>query len=339
MKVFMIGGTGLIGFEVAKLLIQKGHEVVTIALRQVFEKLEVPKELKIVYGNYMEMTDDELISLMMGSEGFVFAAGFDERIEGPAPIYNLFKKYNVDSLRRLLELAKKTSIKHTVICGSYFSYFAKRWPHLELTKYHPYIRARIDQEKMALSYASNDFHIAILELPYIFGVQPGRKPVWVFLVEMIRKMKRYTFFPKGGTALVTVKQTAEGIVGALEKNRGGNTYPFGYYNMEWKEFLSIVHDAMGYDKRRKIVTVPNFLFKLYAIHLEKKRKKQNIEGGLNLRKFVKIQTSKLFIDPSLGANFLGVQEDDIKKAIKDSVELSLSILDNKEKDIIDMKAE
>jgi nucleoside-diphosphate-sugar epimerase len=334
----MIGGTGLIGFEVAKLLIDKGHDVVTIALREISKKLEIPKGMTIVYGNYLEMSDEELLSLMMNADAFVFAAGIDERIEGPAPIYDLFKKYNIDSLQRLLELAKKTRIKHTVICGSYFSYFAKHLPHLELTKHHPYIRSRIDQENIALSYASDDFHIAIIELPYIFGVQPGRKPVWVFLVEMIRKMKKHTFYPKGGTTLITVRQAAEGIVGAIEKNRGGNTYPLGYYNMEWKEFLSIVHEALGYSKKRKVITIPNFLFKLYVIYLDKQRKKKNIEGGLNLRKFVRVQTSKLFIEPTLSADYLGVREDDIKAAIKDSIALSLLILDNEE-DVIDMKIE
>ena len=98
MKVFMIGGTGLIGFEVAKLLIDKGHDVVTIALREISKKLEIPKGMTIVYGNYLEMSDEELI-INMNADAFVFAAGIDERIEGPAPIYDLFKKYNIDSLQ------------------------------------------------------------------------------------------------------------------------------------------------------------------------------------------------------------------------------------------------
>ena len=40
------------------------------------------------------MTDDELKEKLSGCEGFVFAAGVDERVEGPAPIYELYKKYN-----------------------------------------------------------------------------------------------------------------------------------------------------------------------------------------------------------------------------------------------------
>ena len=43
-----------------------------------------------------------------------------------------------------------------------------------------------------MSYADDGFDVAVLELPYIFGTQPGRKPVWVFLVENIRSMKGVT---------------------------------------------------------------------------------------------------------------------------------------------------
>ena len=107
MKVFMIGGTGLLGSEAAKVLIERGHEVTSIALPPLPEGAVLPPEMKIEYGNYLEMSDDELRAYLTGCEGFVFAAGVDERVEGPAPIYNLYKKYNIDPINRLLKLAKE----------------------------------------------------------------------------------------------------------------------------------------------------------------------------------------------------------------------------------------
>ncbi len=133
MKVFMIGGTGLLGSEAAKELIARGHEVTSVAL-SLPEGAELPPEMKIEYGNYLEMTDEEIRNHMSGCEGFVFAAGVDERVEGPAPIYDLFKKYNIDPLKRLLAIAKECGVKHVAICGSYFAYFAKTRPELELVK-------------------------------------------------------------------------------------------------------------------------------------------------------------------------------------------------------------
>ena len=115
----------------------------------------------------MQMSDDQLREKLTGCEGFVFAAGVDERVEGPAPIYDLYKKYNIDPVNRLLKLCKECGVKHTVILGSYFSYAAKKWPEKELTKWHPYIRSRINQENAAMSFADDDFDVAVLELPYI----------------------------------------------------------------------------------------------------------------------------------------------------------------------------
>jgi nucleoside-diphosphate-sugar epimerase len=338
MKVFMIGGTGLLGSEAAAEIIRRGHEVSTIALPPLPAGAVLPPEMKVEFGNYMELPDEDLSRHMAGCEGFVFAAGVDERVEGPPPVYDLFKKYNITALERLLRIAKQSGVKHTVICGSYFSYFAKTRPELELTKWHPYIRSRIDQENMAMEFANDDFSVAVLELPYIFGTQPGRKPVWVFLVEMIRGMNKKTMFPNGGTTMVTVKQVGQAMAGALESTEGGVNWPIGWYNLTWEAFLAIVHKYMGMPGR-KIVAVPKWMYRLGSKGMMKKQLQAGIEGGLNMVKFADLQCSEQFIDKSLGAAPLGVTEDDIDAAIGDSIKMCLEILDGKAENVVDMKGE
>ncbi len=137
--------------------------------------------------------------------------------------------------------------------------------------------------------------------------------------------------------MVTVKQVAQGIAGALETTSGGVAYPFGFYNYEWKDFLKIVHKHMGYPRERKVVTIPNFLFALQGAQINKAHKKKGTEGGLDMVKFTKLQTANLFIEPEEGALRLGVSEDDIDAAIGESVRLSLDILEAKTTDIVDMK--
>lgn len=337
MKIFMIGGTGLIGSEAAKKLIEKGHEVRSMALPPLPAGAVLPDKMAIEYGDYTKISDEELRTKFDGCKGFVFAAGVDERVEGPAPIYNIFRKYNIDPLRRILKIAKDCGVKHSVICGSYFSYFHKIRPKDELARWHPYIRSRIAQEEMCMAFADKNFNVAVLELPYIFGTQPGRKPVWVFLVEIIRKMKKVTLYPKGGTAMLTVRQVGQAVAGALERNRGGNCYPVGFYNMEWKEMLEIFHNYLG-TPDKKIITIPNWMYAIGVRQVQKKQKKANLEGGLNLAKFTKLQCTKQFIDKSLGCDFLGVKPDNINAAIGDSVKLCIAILD-KRVQTISMKGE
>ena len=332
MKVFMIGGTGLLGSEAAKELIARGHEVSSIALPPLPTGAVLPPEMKIEYGNYLEMSDDDLRAYLTGCEGFVFAAGVDERVEGPAPIYDLYKKYNIDPVKRLLTLCKECGVKHAVILGSYFSYAAKKWPEKKLTEWHPYIRSRIDQEEAAMAFAGEGLDVAVLELPYIFGTQPGRKPVWVFLVENIRSMKGVTLWPKGGSTMVTIRQVGQALAGALERNRGGNCYPIGWYNMTWKEMLTICHKHLGCPEK-KIVTIPNGMYAMGGKKLKKEQEARGIQGGLDMVKFTDLQCSNQFIAKELGCVPLGVTEDDIDAAIGDSIRLCVDILDGKAKDI------
>ena len=337
MKVFMIGGTGLLGSEAAKELIARGHEVTSIALPPLPTGAVLPPEMKLEFGNYLEMTDEELKQHLTGCEGFVFAAGVDERVEGPAPIYELYRKYNIDPVKRLLTLCRECGVKHAVICGSYFSYAAKKWPEKELTKWHPYIKSRIDQENVAMSFAGDDLDVAILELPYIFGTQPGRKPVWVFLVENVMSMKGVTMYPKGGSTMVTVHQVGQAIAGALERNQGGRCYPIGYYNMTWVELLKIVHKYLDCPQK-KIVTIPNWMYAIGGKNLMKEQEKKGIQGGLNMVKFTDIMCSNLFISKQEGCAELGVTADDIDGAIGDSILLCKDVLENKAA-VIGMKGE
>lgn len=336
MKIFMIGGTGLLGSAAAFELIKRGHEVKTLSLAPLPKGAPMPKEMGIVFGNYLEATEEELKSYFADCDCFVFAAGVDERIEFPPPVYDSYAKYNIKPLEIIMKVAKECGVKKAIIMGSYFSYFAKEFPEMRLAEKHPYIRSRIDQENLALSFADKNMSVAVLELPYIFGTQPGRQPVWTILVEQIQAMPKKTMWSTGGTTMVTVKQVAETVAGALELAEGAKTIPVGWYNMQWKDFLNIVHDAMG-TPEREIGTVPKFLFKLFSRGRRKSNKQHNIESGLDPVHYADIMYMETFIDKKY-IQELGVKDDNIKVAIFDSIKLSVDALSGK-KELLGMKGE
>ena len=338
MKVFLIGGTGLLGSAAAAELIRRGHQVNAIALPPAPEGANLPQQMKLDFKSYLTLTDDEIRKCFDGCQGFVFASGVDERVDGPSPIYEFYSKFNIAPLERFLRIAKECGVKHAAICGSYFSYFDKIWPKKELSRWHPYIRCRIDQEKMAMGFADNNFSVAVLELPYIFGAQQGREPVWTLIVKVVRDMKGVTMYPKGGTTMVTVKQVGQALAGALEKTSGGKCWPIGFYNMKWTELLKIAHENMGMPKR-KTITIPTWMLKLGIKSMEKKLREPGAEGGLYMPKFADIQAVETYIDKSLGCIPLGVEEDDIVAAIGESIRHSVDVMDGKVKNVISMKGE
>ena len=81
MKVFMIGGTGLLGSEAAKELIARGHEVSSLALPPLSTGAVLPPEMKLEFGNYT-VQGAEANVLHLRHPGPVFTPG--DRIYGLA---------------------------------------------------------------------------------------------------------------------------------------------------------------------------------------------------------------------------------------------------------------
>ncbi len=339
MKVFMIGGTGLLGCEAARIFIERGHEVKSVALPPLPEGAPIPEAMELEFCNIYEKTDDEIKAMMQGYDCFVFAAGIDERVEFPAPVYDAYYKYNIAPLKRILPLCKEIGMKNAVILGSYFSFLAKERPDMKLTEKHPYIRSRIDQEEVAFSFADENFDVAVLELPYIFGTQPGRKPVWVILIEQIKRMDKlpFTMYPGGGTAMLTVRQVGEVIVGAAEKSKGATAWPISMYNMTWKEFLKIVYAARGMGENRKVISVAPWMMRMGLGGVKKEYAEKGIESGIDVDGLADIMDVNLFIDRKYSEE-LGATEDDIKAAITDSIKVSQAVYDGTAK-LLEMKGE
>ncbi len=339
MKVFMIGGTGLLGCEAARIFIERGHSVKSVALPPLPAGAPIPEEMELEFCNIYEKSDDEIKAMMEGYDCFVFAAGIDERVEFPAPVYDAYYKYNIAPLKRILPLCKEIGMKNAVILGSYFSYAAKQYPEMKLTEKHPYIRSRIDQEEVAFSFADESFDVAVLELPYIFGTQPGRKPVWVILIEQIKMMDKLpcTMYPAGGTAMLTVRQVGEVIVGAAEKSKGAKAWPISMYNMDWKKFLKIVYAARGMGNNRKIISIPPWMMRMGLGGVKKEYAAKGIESGIDVDGLADIMDINLFIDRKYSVE-LGATEDDIEAAITDSIKVSQAVFDGTAK-LLEMKGE
>ena len=231
-------------------------------------------------------------------------------------------------------------VKKAVVLGSYFAYLSKLRPDMKLTQKNPYFKARIMQEEVCEAFADDSFGVAVLELPYIFGTQPGRKPVWTILIEQIKMMDKlpFTMYPAGGTTMLTCRQVGQAIAGAAERDKAGfEAIPIGMYNLTWKEFLAVVYEARGMGKDRKIVSVPPIAMKMGMIKVAADYKKRKIDSGMDPFNLPDIMDLNLFINDAY-CRALGVEDDDIYEAIRDSIRVSQAAYDGKVK-LLEMKGE
>ena len=335
----MIGGTGLLGCEAAKQLIKHGHKVTSVALPPLPVGAPIPEEMEIVFGDINKRSDDEIREMLKGQDVFIFAAGVDERVEFPAPVMDYYYKFNIAPLKRIFPLCKKAGVKRAVVLGSYFAFLAKEMPEKDFVDRNPYFRSRLAQEKVCEDACDENFSAKVLELPYIFGTQPGRKPVWVILIEQIAFMDKlpFTMYPAGGTAMLTCRQVGEVICGAAEREVPGfEAFPIGMYNKTWKEFLSVVYAARGMNGR-KIVSVAPWMMKMGMGKIIKDYKERGIDSGMDPLNLPDIMNINLFIDRRY-AEELGATEDDIQAAIFDSIKISEAAYNGKVK-LLEMKGE
>lgn len=283
-KLMIVGGTGFLGYYTAKLALSKGYEVGSISILDddlVNKDLDswFPKEIKNTLLDVFTASEEELVEAIKGYDYMVYAVGPDDRYTPKAPAYEFFHYRLVDSVAKVFRAAEKAGVKKAVVYNSYFAYFDRNHPQMQLAEKHPYIRCRVEQAAI-LNEQKKNMKVVVLELPYIFGAMEARLPIWrdVFLNRYVNG-KKIVFFSKGGTTMTSVDHIAEAGIGAIEYGEDGQRYPIGDQNKSFRWMLSYMSQCKGVKK--KVVCPPTWLCVLGAKAIENGFHKQGLEGGLD----------------------------------------------------------
>ena len=318
MNVFIVGGTGFLGYYTTLELLKQGHSVSTVSLPPMPAKKLLPDEVKVELADLNKMCDEEVKRLLQGIDAVIYAAGVDDRSVPPKPAYPYFYQGNVVSTERLMRLARQAGVKRAVVFSSYFLYFDRIWPEMALVHKHPYIRSRKEQADAAINAGGDTLDVMILELPYIFGNMPGRVPLWQPLLRYIGSKLPAVFYVGGGTTMISVLDVAAAAVGALKHGKAGAHYPLGGENLTWVDFITRLSTLMG--KRKKVITLPKWLVKLGAAFVNLSYTLKSKESGLDMVPFIDLQTRNTFIDPLPSQKALEYTANSLDDAFKDTIE-------------------
>lgn len=315
-RVFIVGGTGFLGYHATQEFVKRGWQVTALGLPPGPPLNLYPDSVEVTIQDIEHIDNKELLQLLQGHDAVVFAAGMDDRYTPKKPAYPAFYRANVEVPRRLLTLAVQAGIRRAVILGSYFAYFNRTWPEMELAKHHPYIRSRVEQEQELTSIPGME--TCVLELPYIFGNMPvpGWKPLWTPLIKYLR-MSPVILYMTGGSACVTASTVGKAIVGAIEHGTPGACYPICDENLSWAEMLTRLAAADG--RKVRVVNLPTWLVKISLFTVWLLHAIRGKEAGLDPRQFAPLQTSETYLDPDASRKALGYEPGNLAQAFQDIV--------------------
>jgi len=326
-KVFILGGTGFLGYYTANELLARGYKVSMLSLPPMPSAGLFPDEVECALGDINTYSDEQVIELLSDVYAFVYAAGADERTVPAPPAMSFFYEANVRPTQRLARLARRAGVKKFVLFGSFFSHFSEEWSDLELPKHNAYPRTRLLQEEIAIMEGEGAMDVMTLRLPYIFGVMPGRTPLWTMFVEQV-KGKDIVHVLQGGTAMVTAQQVAEATVGAIENGAHQGKYAICDTNMKYSEFHQMIADALG-QTDTKIQVVPLEAMKPQMEQYDAYGMANGQEHGIHLGYTAEIQNRDAYLDPNDTMPLLRINKTDIRAAIKETLKVCVEALEGK----------
>lgn len=318
LTVSIVGGTGLLGHEAALQCLARGHAVQCIAGRDLEPGGAFPQQASFRKADVFRLPRRELVRLFEGVDAMVYAVGPDDRVTPQAPAYDFFRERLVQACGRVVAAAREAGVRRCIVLGSYYTHFERLWPHKQLAAHHPYIRCRVEQAERAFREGRGAMAVSVLELPYIFGVMPGREPLWKdMLLDRLLRMP-VVVYPRSGSAMITAAHVGEAVAGAVERGRDGASYAIGDENLSWDEMLQTMLSALGIERR--IVRLPSFAGGWVGRAARRADERRGLESGLNSQHlFEQVMTEYLYLDVDPIARELGYGRGGVREAIVETV--------------------
>ena len=321
MNIFLTGGTGFIGRHTAELLSKTNHKV-KLLIRNSSKRHNINfPNIIFVEGDLSDK--NSLIKGMKDCEAVINIAGHYTFWEANPKIYT---DVNINGTRNVLESSLETGVKK-VIHISTAGVFGKpnEQPFDEKSipseiKFSEYFRTKSEGDKIAWEfYEKRNLPLVVLYPVCVIGAG-DTKASGRYLKDLINKKLPATIFNDEIFSFVYVKDVAQAIVSALEKeNNIGEKYLIGDNRLKWGAINTMISEISGV--RLPKIRMPNFLTMLNAYMLT---------GIANLIKKpplwgmaidqMKVMKAGFSVDGSKAERELGIKYTPISFALKEAIE-------------------
>ncbi|SNS49692.1 Nucleoside-diphosphate-sugar epimerase [Micrococcales bacterium KH10] len=315
----VIGGTGLLGFHTTVELAERGYAVTTLSLPASKDAVEFPEAVTPLWADVNDMSDQEVLDVFAGKHAVFYAIGADERTTPPAPAARFFYEANVVPTGRVARLARQAGVAKFILYGSYTAEWGEQWPDLGYRTRNGYPRTRLAQEEIAYLEGDGAMDVMSLRLPYIFGLVGGQRPLWQLILDAISGQPEKVAVLGGSTSAVTVAQVAQAAVGAMERGEHGGRYPINAYELTYEELYRIGCEVLGRNPDDVIVVPLEAVLPAYQL-IDAQCAEAGVEHGVHMADTALFQTRRASSDPELTRSVLGIEDDDVIAAVRESLQ-------------------
>jgi dihydroflavonol-4-reductase len=324
MKAFVTGGTGFVGANLIKLLLQQGYAVRTLVRASSCLDNLKSLDVEIVSG---DLNQENLAQHMKGCQVlFHVAAQYSLWQKDQEALY----RNNVLGTRNVLSCAFQAGIERTVYTSSVAAIgVRKNGFSADETDQSPveqligdYKKSKYYAEQEAIKAATKQDIVIVNPSTPIGALDLKPTPTGEIIVRFLQR--QMPFYLDTGLNLIDVQDVAWGHILALEKGQKGDRYILGHQNISFAQLLGKLEQITGIPAPKNTIPywIPYGVAWLEENLLAKLGKQPTIalDG-------VRMSQQKMFYDSSKAITKLGLPQSDIDLALAKAVKYFRGIRD------------
>lgn len=264
MKILVTGADGLLGSNLVRELLLRGHEIRAFVQPGRQQKTLEGLSIEKFAGNLLN--EDEVIKAAEGCDAIIHCAASTAVWPIRSEIIN---KVNIDGTKNVIQAVYKNKIQRLIYVGTAnsFGFGSKEQPGVEG---NPYKSAMYGLDYMDSKYKAmqvvleevrkNSLPAVIVNPTFMFGPYDSTPSSGAMIVALYKgKVPGYT---KGGRNYLCAKDAAVALANALTKGRVGECYILGNENLSYNEIFTKISSTIGV--KAPSIAIPAVFAKLYG---------------------------------------------------------------------------
>ncbi len=323
MNALVTGGTGLLGGNLARLLVERGYRVkALVRSRKKAEDLLGGLGVEYVEGDMLDVP--RFAGALAGVDVLFHTAAYFREYYQRGDTKDMLERINVRGTAELLRAAREHSVGRTVFTSSSGTIGVKRdgSPGDETTPPHPSIRgngyfeSKVRAEEEIRSFMRETGADVVTVLPgWMFG--PGdAAPTGSGQLVLDFLLGKLPIVLDGGTSVADARDVASAMILAAERGRAGERYIAGGSFHTIAEISHILEDVSGVPAPRRRVPYPLMMAVAGASELLGRATGRPV---LISRDAVRTMRAKLQVDSAKAKRDLGATFRPLTDTLRDEV--------------------